>query len=201
MGPSWWICSIAQQQQIRTISAPVCVGVLHPCRRVYGERTTNAGRLHSCLRWIHMHHIEMDPNQIDTAALAVDLPDGLPLPEDWASWSLKHRSAEKPASGLHPTTSADAPSTAYADHFRTVGYLKAAGQLPIDWHPSWCAGELGAEWYGLEAADEAILRGLPYLRVVMLRKARAFHNLQAAMHAEGIADPGGVIFRAIHANG
>ena len=49
-------------------------------------------------------------------------------------------------------------------------------------------------------ADEAILRGLPYLRVVMLRKARAFHNLQAAMHAEGIADPGGVIFRAIHAN-
>ena len=30
----------------------MCVGVLHPCRRVYGERTTDAGQLHSCLRWI-----------------------------------------------------------------------------------------------------------------------------------------------------
>ena len=62
-GPSWWICSIAQQRRICTISAPVCVGVLHPCRRVYGERTTDAGQLHSCLRWIHMHHIEMELDQ------------------------------------------------------------------------------------------------------------------------------------------
>ena len=58
-GPSWWICSIAQQRRICTISAPVCVGVLHPCRRVYGDCTTDAGRLHSRLRWITAAPYEM----------------------------------------------------------------------------------------------------------------------------------------------
>ena len=37
----------------------MCVGVLHPCRRVYGERTTDAGQLHSCLRWITAAPYEM----------------------------------------------------------------------------------------------------------------------------------------------
>jgi hypothetical protein len=110
--------------------------------------------------------------------------------------TLAEHAASETARAVDSTGSEACLASRHGHHLRVTRYLKLTGELPMDWHPSWVSGQIGAEWYGLKPEDESIVRGISYWDAVHAQQLRNLANVRLVMHAEGIVDHDGSLLQA-----